>query len=153
MAYTTPPSSGRHDLLTCKQGGVIGQPASDRFGAISTSDFVYLSVGWIAYTQALANNFLGEQFGTITVHQGSPTGAVVQPASGSWTKADVTNWTAPALFAVPSPGSGPQQQWMTRLYWPVGQLATGTYYVVTSICRSRSLRSTETRSTRASTSG
>src|SRR5436190_24366353 len=73
FAYTTPPSSGRHDLLTCKQGGVIGQPASDRFGAISSTDFVYLSVGWATYTEALANNFLGNQFGTITVHQGSPT--------------------------------------------------------------------------------
>ena len=135
-AYATPPAdpSHNHSLGLCTYYNpprVIGGP-QDVHHPIYAGDPIYLTIGWGTHTQVQANNFLAHQYGSITVHQGSPAGAVV--ASVSWTVGDTTYWTAPAKVTFPPGTPGPLPSWQTKLFWGLtpsylNGLATGTYYV------------------------
>lgn len=145
-AYTTAPMSGRHDLLVCFRGGVIGSSDDPRFvapanataappgqvrgGPIGSSDVVYLSIAWGTYTEAQVRNFLRVQNGTITVRDVQ--GATV--ASVSWPTGNVDYWTAPFLVNNAGGGGGGMSQlWQSRLYVPVGPFPTGTYSIDVSL--------------------
>jgi hypothetical protein len=115
--------------FTAPQNSTANPPGQVRGGVITSTDTTYLSIAWATNTQAQLSGFLGvapytpNQFGSITIRQGSTTVLTRQ-----WPRGDLNYWTSPASTPNLNP-SGPKNIWFSRLYVPIGSLATGTYSV------------------------
>jgi hypothetical protein len=108
-------------------------PGQVRGGTISSTDSTYLSIAWATTTQAQLEGFLGvapykpNQYGTITVHPGTPTATPV--LTRTWAVGNSDYWTAPQQIHNPGFAGGQPTAYLSRLYVPIGQLPTGTYFV------------------------
>jgi hypothetical protein len=108
-------------------------PGQVRGGTISSTDSIYLSIGWATNTKAQLQGFLGvppqkpNQYGTITIHPGSAAATPIKTVA--WTSGNYDYWIAPKQIHNPGLTGGQSTVYLSRLYAPIGQLGTGTYYV------------------------